>query len=193
MALFAKERDAKERTHEVIPATPASGARAGGIAPQEVAMGERDRMIMGQSPGTGGIDAFLGKGTRVTGKLVFEGTGRIEGQVEGEISAQETLTIGEGAVVKATIAGATIVIEGRVTGDVTAHHRVELRASSRVQGNITAPSLIVHEGAFFEGQCSMAGAEATAMRDKPEAMAAFNQARRPRDIPAAATAATPAA
>ncbi|TMA35432.1 MAG: polymer-forming cytoskeletal protein, partial [Deltaproteobacteria bacterium] len=105
----------------------------------------------------------------------------------------ETLTIGEGAVVKATIAGATIVIEGRVTGDVTAHHRVELRASSRVQGNITAPSLIVHEGAFFEGQCSMAGAEATAMRDKPEAMAAFNQARRPRDIPAAATAATPAA
>src|SRR5207253_9482549 len=78
-------------------------------------------------------------------------------------------------------------------GAVTAHHRGELRASSRVQGNITAPSLIVHEGAFFEGQCSMAGAEATAMRGKPEAMAAFNQARRPRDIPAAATAATPAA
>ena len=187
MALFAKDRDSKEKTHEVMPAPPASGMRVGGIAPQEVAMGERDR-IMGQPPGPGGIDAFLGKGTRVTGKLVFEGTGRIEGQVEGEISAQETLTIGEGALVKATISGATIIIEGRVTGDVTAHHRVELRASSRVQGNITAPSLIVHEGAFFEGQCSMTGAESTALREKPEAMAAFNQARRPRDLPAPAAA-----
>ena len=153
-------------------------------------MGERDR-IMNQPSGTGGIDAFLGKGTRVTGKLVFEGTGRIEGQVEGEISAQETLTIGEGAVVKATISGATIVIEGRVTGDVTAHHRVELRASSRVQGNITSPSLIVHEGAFFEGQCSMTGAEATAQRDKPDATAVFNQLRRPREVAAPAPA-TPA-
>jgi len=190
MALFAKERDAKERTHDVIPAPLASGMRVGGTAPQEVAMGERDR-IMGAA-GPAGIDAFLGKGTRVTGKLVFEGTGRIEGQVEGEISAQETLTIGEGALVKATISGATIIIEGRVTGDVTAHHRVELRASSRVQGNITSPSFIVHEGAFFEGQCSMTGAEGTALREKSDTLAALNQARRAREIPLPATATTPA-
>ena len=74
MGLFAKDRD-------VIPA---SGMRVGGIAPEEVAMGERERGAS-QSTGPGGIDAFLGKGTRVTGKLVFEGTGRIEGQVEGKI------------------------------------------------------------------------------------------------------------
>ena len=139
MGLFAKDRD-------VIPA---SGMRVGGIAPEEVAMSERERGAS-QPTGPGGIDAFLGKGTRVTGKLVFEGTGRIEGQVEGEISAQDTLTIGPGALVKASISGAAIVVEGRVTGDVTAHQRVELRASSRVQGNITTPSLVVQEGAFFE-------------------------------------------
>ena len=43
--------------------------------PREVAMGERDRGT-GQP---GGIDAFLGKGTTISGKLVFEGPGRIEG------------------------------------------------------------------------------------------------------------------
>jgi cytoskeletal protein CcmA (bactofilin family) len=187
MGLFAKDRDGRERTHDVIPA---SGMRVDGIAPEEVAMGERERSTS-QSTGPGGIDAFLGKGTRVTGKLVFEGTGRIEGQVEGEISAQETLTIGAGALVKASIMGAAIIIEGRVTGDVTAHQRVELRAASRVQGNITTPSLVVHEGAFFEGQCSMSGAEA-ALRERPDATTAASVGRRaPIPAPAASALSAP--
>jgi cytoskeletal protein CcmA (bactofilin family) len=103
--------------------------------------------------------AFLGKGTRVTGKLVFEGPVRIEGQVEGEIAAQDTLTIGETAVVNAQITGNSIVVHGRVTGDVTARHRLEIRAPGKLFGNISTPSLVIHEGVVFEGQCAMGGAE----------------------------------
>ena len=44
---------------------------------------------------TSGTTAFLGKGTRIVGKLTFEGSVRIEGQIEGEINAQDALTIGE--------------------------------------------------------------------------------------------------
>jgi cytoskeletal protein CcmA (bactofilin family) len=150
MALFG-QRDGRDRTHDATP------PQTDGIAPREVGMAER---ITGQSSGVGGIDAFLGKGTRVSGKLVFEGTGRIEGQVDGEISAQDVLTIGEGAIVKAKVSGATIIVEGQVTGDVIARQRLELRASGRVQGNVTSPRLVVH--------CSMSGAEAKAAREKPE-------------------------
>jgi cytoskeletal protein CcmA (bactofilin family) len=103
--------------------------------------------------------AFLGKGTRVTGKLVFEGPVRIEGQVEGEIAAQDTLTIGESAVVNAQITGNSIIVHGRVTGDVTARQRLEIRAPGKLFGNISTPSLVIHEGVVFEGQCSMGGAE----------------------------------
>ena len=124
--------------------------------------------MTGQSSGVGGIDAFLGKGTRVSGKLVFGGTGRIEGQVDGEISAQDVLTIGEGAIVKAKVSGATIIVEGQVTGDVIARQRLEIRASGRVQGNVTSPRLVVLEGAILDGQCSMSGAEAKAAREKHE-------------------------
>ena len=123
-------------------------------------MGERER-IAGQPAGMGGIDAFLGKGTTITGKLVFAGPGRIEGRVDGEIEAQDTLTVGEGATVTAKVSGTTVVVEGRITGDVVARQRLELRASARVQGNVTTPSLIVHEGAILEGQCSMSSAGAT--------------------------------
>ena len=144
------------------------------ITPREVTMGERDT-----TPGRqAGMDAFLGKGSRVDGKLVLEGTGRIEGEVDGEICAQDTLTIGESAVVNAKISGTSIIIEGRVTGDVCARQRLELRATSRVQGNISAPCLVVQDGAVFEGKCSMSGAEVTAQDEKRAAPTALTPERR---------------
>jgi len=105
-----------------------------------------------------GSNAFLGKGSRVVGKLTFEGPVRIEGQVEGEITAQEALTIGESAVVNAQIVGNSVVIQGRVTGDVTAKKRLEIRSPGKLFGNITSPSLVIQEGVVFEGQCNMGAA-----------------------------------
>src|SRR5438034_11421240 len=109
---------------------------------------------------TGGTIASLGKGSRVSGKLTCEGTVRIEGQVEGEITAQDALTIGEGAVVNAQITGTSVVVHGKVTGDITARKRLEIRAPGKVFGNISTPSLVIHEGVILEGQCTMAGTEA---------------------------------
>ena len=105
-------------------------------------------------------NAFLGKGSRIVGKLTFEGPVRIEGHVEGEISAQDSLTIGESAVVSAQIVGNSVVIQGRVTGDVTARKRLEIRAPGKLYGNISSPSLVIQEGVVFEGQCNMGAADA---------------------------------
>ena len=96
MSIFGRDKDGRERAHDV---PPAFGTPTDAVRPREVAMGERDRGT-GQP---GGIDAFLGKGTTISGKLVFEGPGRIEGKVEGEIAAHDTLTVGEGAVVNAKV------------------------------------------------------------------------------------------
>ena len=107
----------------------------------------------------GEVNAYLGKGSRVNGKLNFEGTVRVDGQVEGEIAAQDTLIVGEGAIINAQISGNSIIIKGRVTGDITARKRVEIRAPGKLFGNVTTPSLIIQEGVIFEGHCSMGGAE----------------------------------
>lgn len=128
---------------------------------------ERDRGV-GQ---TGGIDAFLGKGTTISGKLVFDGPGRIEGKVEGEITAHDTLTIGEGAVVNAKVTGTSIVVEGQITGDVVARQRLELRPSGRVRGNISSPSLVVQEGAILDGQCAMGGKDTAALTTTDDGLA----------------------
>lgn len=106
-------------------------------------------------PTTRDVQAHLGQGSRVEGKLSFEGSVRIDGQIDGEISAKDTVTIGDSAVVNAQIHANTVIVHGRVHGDIIARKRVELRAPARLIGNLSTPSLVIHEGVVFEGNCKM--------------------------------------
>jgi len=146
---------------EPKPAAPAAQAhlqpQSVVAPPKEHTMIERDKP---EGAEFGEVNAYLGKGRRVSGKLNFDGTVRVDGQVEGEISAQDTLIVGERAVVTAQINGNTVVIRGKVTGDINARKRVEIRAPGKLFGNIVTPSLVIHDGVIFEGHCSMGAGEA---------------------------------
>ncbi len=100
--------------------------------------------------------AHLDQGCKISGKLEFEEAARIDGQIDGEIIAHDSLLIGESAVVTAKIKASSIVVAGTVSGEIAASQRVEVHASAKVSGNLTTPKLIVHEGAVFEGYCAMA-------------------------------------
>jgi len=104
---------------------------------------------------TAGLVGYLYKGSRVTGQLSFQGPARIDGVVDGEVNCRGTLTIGDGAEVKAKITGQIVIIRGKVEGNVTARERIELLAPARVIGNIDAPRLVIAEGVVFDGDCSM--------------------------------------
>ncbi len=162
MALFGKDRERDDRPQGIPLTTPVPPPDR---APEEVEMFERDQKTS-RPEELGGTSAFLGKGTKIVGKLTFEGSARIEGEIEGEIAAQDTLTIGESAVVKAKVSGTAVIVHGQVTGDVTARTRLELRAPSKVVGNINTASLVIHEGAVFEGQCAMGAPAESARRSK---------------------------
>lgn len=99
--------------------------------------------------------AYLDQGSKVSGKLNFEGPARIDGQIDGEINSKDSVIIGESAVVTAQIKAASIIVAGKVSGDITASQRIEIRPSAKVLGNLTSPVLVVHEGAVFEGHCAM--------------------------------------
>lgn len=99
--------------------------------------------------------AYLDRGSKVSGKLSFDGPARIDGEVDGEITAKESVAIGESATVTAQIRAASVVVAGKVSGDIIATQRIEVRPSAKVIGNLSAPVLVVHEGAQFEGHCSM--------------------------------------
>lgn len=135
------EQSAKPLTGTVHPASPA--------APPAHKMVATPPASAGSSAPT-----YLDRGTKISGKLRFEGPARIDGTIDGEIDGKE-ITIGESAIATAQIRADSIVVHGKVKGEITATNRIEIHPTARVIGNLTAPKLIVHEGAIFEGQCSM--------------------------------------
>jgi len=98
----------------------------------------------------------IGKGSRLSGTLVFEGSVRVYGEVEGEIVAGEAVIVRRGGKVNAKIRATELVIEGHVTADVHATGRVEIGVTGNFSGSLVTPCLVIHEGARFDGNCSMA-------------------------------------
>src|SRR5947209_15544016 len=101
----------------------------------------------------GELNALLGKGSAFEGKLLFEGTVRIDGKFSGEIVSTDTLIIGEGAEVKANVQVGTLTCLGDFQGEAKASKAVELKAPARVRGNVTTASIVVERGVFFDGTC----------------------------------------
>jgi cytoskeletal protein CcmA (bactofilin family) len=95
--------------------------------------------------------------TRIEGKVLFDKTTRVHGTLVGEIKSKpgSTLIIAESASVDGNIHGDTVFIDGFVRGDIDARTRVVVSGTGRVLGNITAPSVAIDFGGYFEGKCLM--------------------------------------
>ena len=89
------------------------------------------------------LNALLGKGSQFEGKLIFEGTVRIDGKFSGEIISTDQLIIGEGAEVKANVKVGTMTCLGDYQGDATASKAIELKAPAKVRGNLTTASVVI--------------------------------------------------
>jgi len=123
---------------------------------------------------------LVARSAKVEGQLTGAGDLRIEGTVEGEVRIGGRLVVGEGGRVKARLHGKTVSVAGSVEGDVSADERIELTPTARLTGNITAPRILIQEGATFEGQVFMRSpAKEDGTRPAGEPPAASTSARRP--------------
>jgi len=101
------------------------------------------------------ISALLDRGCEFEGKMVFEGTVRINGIFSGEVFSNDMLIVGDTAVVNAEVDVDSIIISGEVNGNVTGRSRIEIKRPGVVRGNLCTPSLVIEEGVIFEGSCKM--------------------------------------
>ena len=90
-----------------------------------------------------------------SGTLRSHGSLQVFGQVEGDLAASNEIYVAEGAHVNARIAAQVVVVAGSVEGTVECGVRLEVLPTGRVSGDVTAPSLVVHEGAAIEGDLRM--------------------------------------
>ena len=82
----------------------------------------------------------------------------MDGNFEGEITIDDTLIIGETAVIKGTITGGTIVSSGRIEGVITANKKIQLLKPAVLIGDVHTPTFSMEEGVYFQGECDMGAA-----------------------------------
>jgi cytoskeletal protein CcmA (bactofilin family) len=125
------------------------------IAPAQRTLTESERIAREIKDGT--LSGFVSSGTFVTGEAKFKAMLRIDGRFSGRITSRDgELIVGFGGRVDAIVDVSVVTVQGIVNGDLIASRRVELGRAAIVMGNIRTPSLVVEQGATFEGTCKMA-------------------------------------
>ena len=146
-----------------VEAKPAPEATTNGSR----AMTESESLAKDIKEGT--LSGFVGGGTVVTGEANFKAMMRVDGHLSGRVSSSSgTLIVGANGKVDANIEVAVAVIHGTINGDIIATQRLELGRAAKVNGNIQTPSLIIEQGAVFEGSCKMVQAVDKAKKEKKE-------------------------
>ena len=103
--------------------------------------------------------AYMGEDTVFNGSLNFDGTVRIDGKFEGQVTTEDTLIIGETGHLTAEISAGTVICMGYVEGTVMASQKIEIHSTSKVVGNIKSPALYIELGGVLDGTCDMTGKE----------------------------------
>jgi len=108
-----------------------------------------------ESLNTNGDYTFLGKGVKIQGIAKVEGVVRIDGHFKGAINTNDTLIIGEHAVIRGSITANEIICSGKVEAKLIAKQRIQLLTPAVLIGDITTPAFSMEDGVFFQGVCDM--------------------------------------
>jgi cytoskeletal protein CcmA (bactofilin family) len=94
----------------------------------------------------------LNSDVEVKGTLKFSGELTFDGKVDGDITSEGTLNLGDNAVVKGTLDVGSVVVRGKITGNVVAKDKIELKAKTELFGDVRASKLVIEEGVTFVGK-----------------------------------------
>lgn len=140
------ERASGETNTEALGNSDAAAARGSDPAGREVG-GLAPAMVTQ----TISVRQSLGRETTVTGKLSFNAPTRIDGVLNGEVRASDLLVIGEEGKVDGAVRAQQLLVLGEVRGEVQVEGRTEIGATGKLRGSLQSRHLVVHAGAFLEG------------------------------------------
>lgn len=112
------------------------------------------------------IDSLIGENIKIIGKIEGQGNLRIDGVIEGDIDYKGDVIIGEEGKINGNIICNNISLAGTVNGNITSSAKLILLPTGKLTGDVNIANFVVHENAFFEGNCKML--------DKDEKIKDFN-------------------
>lgn len=113
----------------------------------------RDRGVKASPPEQ--VISIIGPGMTVVGDCDSDGAIRVEGTVEGNVRAGKAVVVGKEGRVHGDIFTQDAVLAGSVKGVIRAESRLEVQATSQVEGEVIATRMQLEEGAVLNGSVTM--------------------------------------
>jgi len=102
---------------------------------------------------------LISTGTDITGDIKSNGDIRIDGSLTGNLNTKGKVVIGPTGKVKGEVICKNSEVAGIIEGKIIVGQLLNLKASSRITGDIVTVKLSIEPGALFSGNCKMSETE----------------------------------
>ncbi len=100
------------------------------------------------------LETIIGPECSFKGSLSTPGTARIDGNLEGTVTA-DWLIVGETGYMRGEVVSRGAIVAGRLEGSIRSSESVEIGPKGTVEGDIHTTKLRISEGACFDGHSHM--------------------------------------
>jgi cytoskeletal protein CcmA (bactofilin family) len=108
-----------------------------------------------QNAKTESTTTAIGPSIVIRGKLRSDEDLVVKGRIDAEISSSKAVVVENSGIIKANIRVKSARISGVVVGNIHAEEKVEIAPDGRVVGDLTAPRIVINDGAAFRGRIDM--------------------------------------
>jgi cytoskeletal protein CcmA (bactofilin family) len=102
---------------------------------------------------------LISSDTEITGNIKSAGDIRIDGSLTGNLSTRGKVVIGPTGKIKGEVICKNSEISGIIEGKISVSQLLNLKASSKILGDIATSRLSIEPGAKFTGNCKMSDHE----------------------------------
>jgi cytoskeletal protein CcmA (bactofilin family) len=108
------------------------------------------------APAAGPAANVLNSDTDLRGNLKCSGDMYFDGRLDGDLSTESLLELGENAIVRGNLSAANVIVRGKVNGNISARDRLEIKSRTEIVGDLRAAKLIIDDGVAFLGKADIA-------------------------------------
>lgn len=135
---------------------------------------------------------MISEGTSIKGQVNTKNDFRIAGVMDGQLEVKGKCIITESGKVTGDLVAHDADISGKVEGAVLTANKLVLRSTARIEGDIYTKTILMEEGAVFQGECRM-GSDPMAARSTKRGNNSSRNGQQQPSGPAATTGATASA
>ena len=119
-----------------------------------------DKKENGHSAGNDQIRTLISEGCKFEGNLYSPSSTRIDGLIDGDLTGEKSIIVGEKGTIKGNIKAPEVVVYGNVSGDV-ATENLTIKQNGIVNGNLDLSYFTMERGGKFNGNCKTKGMSGT--------------------------------